>query len=101
MAKTIYELKRYHHRKAYRKGDLEDETIQDFSQTFSTRKEGNEFLERKQQEESGRYTCRINLVKRGNDSSTLYVYTGNTWIHENTGEEMEEYYSYILKKKIL
>ena len=35
---------------------------------------------------------------RGNTPSYCYCFTGVKWQHENSGEMMEEYYKYTLKK---
>lgn len=102
MAKIIYELKRYHHRKAYRRGDLEDEDVQDFSQNFNTRKDANAYLEKKCAEaERKGWTTHLTLVKRGDKPSTLWVYTGETWVNENSGEDQEESFAYQVKKVTL
>lgn len=102
MAKIIYELKRYHHRKAYRKGDLEAEDIQDAFATYATRREANEFLESKAREaRRNGWKYELTLVKRGDKASVLWVYTGVKWIHENTGEEEIETYAYEVKKKTI
>lgn len=99
MATVIYELKRYHHRKAYRRGDLESEDVQDFSRNFKTRKDANAFLEEKAVEASRKgWKANLTLVKRGDKASVLWVYTGNNWVHENTGEDEEETYAYEVKK---
>ena len=100
--KVIYELKRYHHRKAWRNGDLEDETIQDFSQNFSTRTEANNFLEKEENKyKREKYSIQKTIVKRGDKPSKLLVFTGETWVNENSGSNNEEYYHYIVNKKTL
>lgn len=102
MTKTVYELKRYYHHKNYRNGDLEADTTMDFVQTFSTRKAANEFLQDKERQAKriGRQT-EISIVKRGDKNSRLVVFTGEEWIHENTGSKEYESYSYIVTKKNL
>ena len=42
----MYIVKKYHYRPAYRRGDLEDETIMIDSYPFKTRKEAKDFVER-------------------------------------------------------
>lgn len=102
MAKIIYELKRRHHERYYRNGDLESRDIQDFSATFATRKAANEYLAKKAAAARGNgWKTNIKLVKQGNDDSELFVYTNDTWVHENTGADEQETYWYVVKKKTL
>lgn len=102
MSKVIYELKRWHHERYYRKGDLESRDVQDFSETFSTRKAANECLIKNATDARRRgWTANLELVKRGNEPSRLTVYTGDKWVHENTGDDEEEHYWYNVTKKTL
>lgn len=97
---AIYEVRCVHHRKAWRRGDLESEDVLHSSETFTTRKAANSYLQRKESDakRQGNRT-RINLVGRGNKESELIIFTGNSWINENTGEENKEYYWYRVIKK--
>lgn len=100
--KVVYELKRYHHKREFRKGDLEADTVQDYSDTFATRKLANAFLVKKESEAKVKgYQTYIESVNRGDKDSSLLVYTGDVWQHENSGEEHREYYKYVIKKKTL
>lgn len=102
MAKIIYELKRWHHKRCYRKGDLESQDVQDYSDTFATRKAANEYLsKRAAAARRNGWKTNIKLVKRGNEDSELFIYTNDTWIHENTGANEQETYWYDVKKKTL
>lgn len=97
---AIYEARCLHHRKAWRRGDLESEDVLHSSETFSTRKAANLYLKSKESEaRRNGYKVRINLVGRGDKESELLVFTGNSWIHENTGDEHNEYYWYRVTKK--
>lgn len=92
---AIYEARCVHHRKAYIKGDLESEDVLHSSETFTTRKAANSYLQRKESDAKRRGNkTRINLVGRGDKESELVIFTGNSWINENTGDEHEEYYWY-------
>ena len=90
----MYTVKKYHYRPAYRRGDLEDETIMIDSYPFKTRKEAKDFVER---ELRGKRNVYRNYHK-GNKKSYCGYSTDKTWIHENTGETCTESFSYILEK---
>lgn len=90
----MYIVEAYHHCKAWRKGDLEDELRLLWSQTFRNRKYAKDHIE-----------CQLpktgNIQRhyhKGETPSCVIYFTGRTWTHENTGEEMQEYYQYTLKK---
>lgn len=89
-----YEITMYHHRKVWVKGDLEAETVVNDIKVFSTKKAVVEYL--KNEEIRARnygYRTSLNTKTRGTMPS-LTVHTGTTWVHENTGNEEKEYYSY-------
>ena len=90
----MYTVKKYHYRPAYRKGDLEAETIMIGSYSFKTRKEAKDFIER---ELRGKKDVYRNYHK-GNKKSNCEYFTDRTWIHENTGDTCTESFSYILEK---
>lgn len=89
----MYEVKVYHYKPHYRKGDLEDTTELINSKVFKLRKDAKSFIEK---EVRGKKTK--GSYSRGNTPSYIYYYTGKTWIHENTGEECSECISYVLQK---
>ena len=94
----MYIVEIRHHCKGWRNGDLEDKLEIVDTKLFKTRAAGKEFIENalssKPQKQVQKY------YHKGNTPSNCYYFTGMTWIHENSGEEMEEYYQYTLKKAI-
>lgn len=89
-----YKVIRYHHRKAYVRGDLEAETVIDNVEVFTTKKAAVEYLKNEDAKaRNSGYRTSLNTKIRGAMPS-LTVYTGVTWIHENTGNEEKEYYNY-------
>lgn len=88
-----YLVELWHHRPTYRRGDLEDETVIIENKTFKTRKEGKEFIEKRIRGKEAKCVWR-----KGDKPSYCYYFTGKTWIHENTGEECLEEFTYFLKK---
>lgn len=85
----------WHHKPVYRNGDLESDVLKETENSFKTRKEAKAYIER-----------RLDKLKnvrrdyhRGNLASTCIGWTGKIWKNENTGEECEEYYNFILEKK--
>lgn len=89
-----YLVKTFHHKPAYIKGDLEEETVMIDAKVYNTRKEAKEFIENKLR---GKKQVYRNYHK-GDKQSTCGYYTGKTWINENTGEECEESFTYIMSK---
>ena len=91
----MWQVTVHHHDKDWRNGDLEDkfELIQ--TENFKTKKSTKEWIIRQLAKKSG--TTRTEWHK-GDEPSYAYCWTGVTWQHENSGEEMEEYYQYTLKK---
>ena len=96
MAKILtYTVTVHHHTKDWRNGDLEDKFELIDSRNFKTRKAAKEFIERQLARQAG--TIRMDWHK-GDKPSYGLCFTGVIWQHENTGEKMEEYYQYTLKK---
>lgn len=92
-----YKVTKYHHRKAYVKGDLESETIIDSVETFSTKKAVVQYLEGEASSANRRgYTTNLSTKTRGTMPS-LSVFTGVQWTHENTGETEHESYRYLVE----
>lgn len=89
-----YKVTKYHHRKVYRRGDLEAETIIDSVETMSTKKAVVQHLEN-EANSAKRKGYKVNLsTKTRSTMPSLSVYTGVTWVHENTGETENESYWY-------
>ena len=91
----MYTVTVHHHDKDWRNGDLEDKFELIRQENFKTRKDAKGFIEGQLRRMSG--TKRTDWHK-GDEPSYAYCWTGVTWQHENSGEMMEEYYQYTLKK---
>jgi hypothetical protein len=91
----MYQVTVHHHDKAIVKGDLEDKFELITQENFKTRTAAKDWIERELSRRRG--AIQMNWHK-GDKPSYCYVYTGVTWQHENSGEKMEEYYQYTLKK---
>jgi len=91
----MYIVKEKHYRPTYRKGDLEAEEVVSDVLPFKTRKAAKDFIESKL---IGRSSVWRNY-RRSPQTSFCGYRTGKTWIHENTGETCEEFYSYELYKQ--
>jgi hypothetical protein len=91
----MYQVTIHHHDKDWRRGDLEDKFELIGQENFKTRIAAKEFIEKDLSRRRG--TTQMNWHK-GDRPSYCYCFTGVTWQHENSGEEMEEYYQYTLKK---
>ena len=91
----MWQVAVHHHDKAIVRGDLEDkfELIQ--TENFKTKKAAKEWIVNQLARKSG--TTRTEW-HNGDRPSYSYCWTGVTWQHENSGEQMEEYYQYTLKK---
>lgn len=89
-----YKVTKYHHRKAYVKGDLEAETVIESVDIFPSKKSIVLFFKglAKLNENRG-FEVRLSTAIRGK-MPELSIYTNNKWIHENTGDEHEESYFY-------
>jgi len=91
----MYQVTIHHHDKDIVRGDLEDKFELIRQENFKTRTAAKEFIERDLSRRRG--TIQMNWHK-GDRPSYCYCFTGVTWQHENSGEQMEEYYQYTLKK---
>ena len=91
----MYQVTVHHHDKDWVRGDLEDKFELIAQENFKTRKAAKEYIERCLSRKSGE---KSRYYHTGDKPSFCYVYTGVTWQHENSGEMMEEYYQYTLKK---
>ena len=91
----MWQVTIHHHKKAWRKGDLEDAFELEKQENFKTRKAAKEFIEAQLREMPGTKRTTWNI---GDRPSYAWCWTGVTWQHENSGEEMEEYYQYTLRK---
>lgn len=93
-----YKVTKYHHRKAYIKGDLEAEIAIVSTDMFSTKKDVVLFLKgRAKLNKNIGYTVKLSTDIRG-EMPELIIYTNTKWIHENTGDEHQEYYWYKTEK---
>lgn len=93
----MYEVKVMHHCKAWRRGDLEDDFVLVDKQMFKTRTAGVNYIKAQLR---GKRGVREEWHK-GDKTSYCYYFTGVSWQHENSGEQMDEYYQYTLKKASL
>lgn len=91
----MWQVTVHHHDKDYRHGDLEDKFELIAQENFKTRTAAKDWIERQLARQAG--TIRMEWHK-GDEPSYCYWFTGVTWQHENSGEMMEEYYQYTLKK---
>lgn len=89
----MYEVKVMHHCKAWRKGDLEDDFVLVDKQVFKTRTAGVDYIKSKL-----RGLKNVRESWHRDMTSYCYGFTGVSWVHENTGEEQDEYYQFSLKK---
>lgn len=92
----MYQVEIYHHDKDWVRGDLEDKLELLRQDNFKTRTAAKDFMER----DVSRRGCGTvhKDYHKGDKTSHIWAYTGVTWQHENSGETMEEYYHYTLKK---
>lgn len=91
----MYQVTVHHHDKDWVRGDLEDKFELIAQENFKTRTAAKEYIEKCLSRKSG---AKYRNYHKGDKASYCYVYTGVKWQHENSGEEMEEYYEYTLKK---
>ena len=91
----MYQVTVHHHDKDWVRGDLEHKYVLIAKEMFKTRKAAKEYIEKDLARRSG--TKRAEWHK-GDEPSYACCWTGVTWQHENSGEEMKEYYYYELKK---
>lgn len=80
-------VKVVHLRKCWRNGDLEDETVVEDVISFKTQKAAKAYIGSKSTK-----------VYKHKDFYCGYRWTGEKWVNENSGEENEETYQYILEK---
>lgn len=93
-----YKVTCIHHRKAYIKGDLEAEDVIESVSNFDTKKDIVKFLQGKAKlNESRGFIVKLSASVRG-AMPTLAIYTKTKWVHENTGDEHQEYYWYRTEK---
>ena len=92
----MYQVEKRHHRKAYRRGDLEDELVLISATPFTLKKQALAYIESELKGKPERQISRY--PHKGDIPSNYYYFTGVTWQHENSGEEMQEYYQYTLRK---
>lgn len=89
-----YKVTKYHHRKVYIKGDLEAETIIESVDTFTNKKSIVSFFKEVAELNKNRgFAVKLSASIRGK-MPELIIYTNTKWVHENTGEEHQEYYLY-------
>ena len=92
----MYQVTIHHHDKDWRRGDLEDKFELIGQENFKTRTAAKNYIEGKLSGKPSKQVFRD--YHKGDNNSYCYYYTGVTWQHENSGEMMEEYYLYTLKK---
>jgi hypothetical protein len=92
----MYQVTVHHHDKDIVRGDLEDKFELLHSTNFATRRAAKAYIEDKLKNKPSKQVRRD--YHKGNEPSYCYYFTGVTWQHENSGEQMEEYYLYTLKK---
>lgn len=96
----MYQVKVYHFKRAVVRGDLEAEQVLEKSELFKTRKAAKDFIESEVRSES-RYADKPTVRReyhKGNEPSYVYLWTGDEWQHENSGEMCYEYYTWKLEK---
>lgn len=91
----MYQVTVHHHQKAWRRGDLEDELVLEAKQIFKTRTNAKTWINNQLLLKSGTKRTEWHT---GDKPSYAYCFTGETWTHENTGEQMSEYFQYTLTK---
>ena len=90
----MYIVNIYHTQRAYRKGDLEYEVVLDGVRHFKTRKDAKAYIEGRLKGKQDVYR----YYKKGDKTSFCQYNTGDSWIHENTGERIYESYRFELRK---
>ena len=91
----MYTVTVHHHDKDWRHGDLEDKFELVESKNFKTKIAAKIWINDQLLKLRG--TKRTEWHK-GDRHSYGYCFTGVTWQHENSGEQMEEYWQYTLRK---
>ena len=95
---NVYIVKVFHHDKDWVGGDLEDKFELEDSDIFKTRKAAKAWILNDLSKKRGTKTTKWHV---GDKPSYAYCYTGVKWQHENSGEEMEEYWMYTLVRRVL
>lgn len=90
----MWQVTVHHHDKDWRNGDLEDKFELIESKNFKTRTDAKNYILSKLKGKSNIQE----FWHKGDRPSYCYYWTGVTWQHENSGEQMEEYYQYTLRK---
>lgn len=90
----MYTVTVHHHDKNWRNGDLEDKFELIRQENFKTRIAAKQWILSQVRGKNRVYQ----EWHKGDKTSYAQYFTGVTWVHENTGEDMEEYYQYTLKK---
>lgn len=91
-----YVVEMWHVDKAWAKRDLEQGVQLCAKEFFKTRREAKDYMILQLNAKKGKKSVRWH---NGNKASYAYCWTGVTWINENSGEECEEHYQFILKKE--
>jgi hypothetical protein len=92
----MYQVKVYHHDKDWVRGDLEDKFELVAMEFFKTRTAAKNYIESRLKGKDPNKVYRD--YHKGDKKSYCYYHTGVEWQHENSGEQMREYYQYILEK---
>ena len=91
----MYQVTLYHRKKEWRRGDLEYTDALELQENFRTKTAAKIFIQDRLLKMSG--TKRTEWHKGDNPSYACW-WTGWTWQNENSGEQLEETYTFILKK---
>ena len=91
----MFQVEIHHHDKDIVRGDLEDKFELVEKELFHTRKAAKDYIERHLQ---GKPKDKVQRYYHRGDTSRCFYFTRVKWQHENSGEMMEEYYQYTLKK---
>lgn len=92
----MYQITVHHHDKDIVRGDLEHKFELIKQENFKTRTKAKEWIESQLKKKA--YVAKSVDWHKGDKPSYVTCWTGMTWQHENSGEMMEEYYQYTLKK---
>lgn len=89
----MYIVKCYHQSEDWYRGDLTSKNVIEDVKIFKKRETAKDFIENKLRYKSD---CWRRYAKKG--TSCCGYNTGRTWIEENTGETVNECYSFIMSK---
>ena len=86
-------LKTLHHKPYTRNGDTESTIELIETQPFKTKKLAKEYIERK-------LLGHNKVIKKLSIKEEPYciIFTGKTWVNENSGELCEEFFKYVITK---